>query len=50
MHQCCYCEQMFDSEEQLYEHVEIHSDIERNKEVMDIKNKPQRKIRHFSLN
>ena len=35
MHQCYYCEQIFDSKEDLYQHVEIHSDIERNKEVAD---------------
>jgi len=34
MHQCYYCEQLFDSKEQLYEHIEIHSDIEINKEIM----------------
>ena len=28
MHQCYYCEQMFDSKEDLYDHVEVHSDIE----------------------
>ena len=32
MHQCYYCEQIFDSKEDLYQHVEIHSDIERNKD------------------
>ena len=32
MHQCTYCEQIFDSKEDLYQHVEIHSDAERNKE------------------
>ena len=32
MHQCNYCEQIFDSKEDLYQHVEIHSDNERNKE------------------
>ena len=35
MHQCYYCEQIFDTKEALYEHVEIHSDTERNKEIMD---------------
>ena len=35
MHQCYYCEQIFDSKEDLYQHVEINSDIERNKEVAD---------------
>jgi len=34
MHQCYYCEQLFDSKEQLYEHIEIHSDIERNKKII----------------
>ena len=34
MHQCYYCEQIFDSKEDLVEHVEIHSDMERNKEIM----------------
>jgi len=37
MHQCYYCEQLFDSKDELYEHVEVHSDIERNKEIMDRK-------------
>ena len=37
MHQCYYCEQLFDSKEDLFEHVEVHSDIERNKEIMDRK-------------
>ena len=35
MHQCYYCEQLFDSKEELYDHVEVHSDIERNKEIME---------------
>jgi len=45
MHQCYYCEQIFDSKEDLYQHVEIHSDIERNKEIADRqkKTKIQRK-------
>jgi len=43
MHQCYYCEQIFDSKEQLYDHVEIHSDIERNKEIMDRKKEKERK-------
>ena len=34
MHQCYYCDQIFDTKETLYEHVEIHSDVERNKEIM----------------
>ena len=39
MHQCYYCEQIFNSKEALYDHVEIHSDIERNQEIMDKKKK-----------
>ena len=41
MHQCYYCEQLFDSKEQLYDHVEIHSDIERNREIMSQKKKEE---------
>ena len=43
MHQCYYCEQLFSSKEQLYEHVEIHSDIEKNKEIMKRKKKSSKK-------
>ncbi|MDH3191878.1 MAG: hypothetical protein OEM18_04250 [Nitrosopumilus sp.] len=43
MHQCYYCEQIFDTKEQLYDHVEIHSDIERNKEIMERKKSKERK-------
>ena len=43
MHQCYYCEQLFSSKEQLYEHVEIHSDIEKNKEIMKRKKKSTKK-------
>jgi hypothetical protein len=42
MHQCYYCEQIFDSKEALYDHVEIHSDIERNQEIMDKKKKEKK--------
>ena len=42
MHQCYYCEQIFDSKEALYDHVEIHSDIERNQEIMDEKKKAKK--------
>ena len=42
MHQCYYCEQLFDSKEALYDHVEIHSDIERNQEIMDKKKKTKK--------
>ncbi len=44
MHQCYYCEQLFESKEQLFEHVEVHSDIERNKEIMERKKKSSKKI------
>jgi len=43
MHQCYYCEQIFDSKEQLYEHVEVHSDNERNKEIMERKKQAAKK-------
>jgi hypothetical protein len=43
MHQCYYCEQLFESKEQLYAHVEVHSDIERNKEVMERKKQAGKK-------
>jgi len=43
MHQCYYCEQIFESKEELFEHVEIHSDIERNKEVMNRKKNSSKK-------
>ena len=42
MHQCYYCEQLFDSKEALYDHVDIHSDIERNQEIMDEKKKARK--------
>lgn len=42
MHQCYYCEQLFDTKEALYEHVEVHSDIERNKEIMNRKKQAQK--------
>ena len=43
MHQCYYCEQLFESKEDLYEHVEVHSDNERNKEIMDRKKQAHQK-------
>jgi len=42
MHQCYYCEKIFDSKEQLYEHLEVHSDIERNKEITARKKKERK--------
>ncbi len=43
MHQCYYCEQLFDSKEELYDHVEVHSDVERNREIMDRKKQAEKK-------
>ena len=43
MHQCYYCEQMFDSKEDLFDHVEIHSDIEGNNEIMNRKKQAEKK-------
>ena len=42
MHQCYYCEQLFDSKEALYNHVDVHSDIERNQEMMDEKRRQKK--------
>ena len=35
MHQCYYCEQLFESKEKLYDHLEVHSDSDRNKELQN---------------
>ena len=43
MHQCYYCEQLFDSKEELYDHVEVHSDVERNREIMDRQKQAEKK-------
>jgi len=32
-HLCYYCEQIFDTKEKLYEHLEVHSEPERNREI-----------------
>ena len=29
-HQCYYCEQFFDTKEQLYDHLEVHSKTQRD--------------------
>ncbi len=42
MHQCYYCEQIFSSKEALFEHVEVHSDVERNREIMERRKKSQK--------
>jgi hypothetical protein len=43
MHQCYYCEQIFDSKEDLFQHSEIHSDSERSKENKDRQKKATKK-------
>jgi len=43
MHQCYYCEQLFDSKEELSDHVEVHSDNDRNKEIMERKKQASKK-------
>ena len=43
MHQCYYCEQLFESKEELYDHVEVHSDVERNREIMNRKKQVEKK-------
>jgi hypothetical protein len=43
MHQCYYCEQLFESKEELYAHVEVHSDVERNREIMNRKKQAEKK-------
>ena len=44
MHQCYYCEQIFDSKEDLFQHAEIHSDSERKKEITDRQKKNNQKL------
>jgi uncharacterized C2H2 Zn-finger protein len=44
MHQCYYCEQIFDSKEDLFQHVEVHSDVERNKEIIERQKKSKQKL------
>ena len=31
--ECYYCEQIFETKEKLSEHLEVHSDIEKNREI-----------------
>ena len=42
MHQCYYCEQIFDSKEDLFDHVEVHSDVERNREITERQKKAKK--------
>ena len=47
MHQCYYCGQMFDTKERLYDHLEVHTDIERENEIMEQeKRKKERNARN----
>ncbi len=32
-HQCYYCDQIFDSKEKLYDHLEVHSDSKEKQET-----------------
>lgn len=31
IHQCYYCEQIFDTKEELYDHLEVHADLKDTK-------------------
>ena len=42
VHQCYYCEQIFESKESLFDHVEVHSDVERNREITNRKKKEKK--------
>jgi len=39
VHQCYYCEQFFDSKEDLYEHLEVHADTKTEQEKKPKKTK-----------
>jgi len=41
-HLCYYCEQIFDTKEKLYEHLEVHSEPERNREIKNRKKKSKK--------
>ncbi len=41
-HQCYYCEQLFDTKEKLYEHLEVHSEAERNRETKNREKKSKK--------
>ena len=42
MVQCYYCEQIFDSKEDLFDHVEVHSDVERKREIIERQKKAKK--------
>ena len=45
VHQCYICEQIFDSSEKLFEHLEIHSDTTRNQELKEKKEELKKKLK-----
>jgi len=45
VHQCYICEQIFDSKEKLFEHLEIHSDTTRNQELKEKKEELKKKLK-----
>jgi len=44
VHQCYICEQIFDSSENLFEHLAIHSDTTRNQELKEKKKELDKKL------
>ena len=44
MNQCYYCEQIFDSKEKLFDHLENHSDVTRNLELQEKKKELKKKL------
>ncbi len=45
VHQCYICEQIFDSKEKLFEHLEIHLDTTRNQELKEKKEELKKKLK-----
>ena len=33
-HSCYYCGTLFETKEEVMDHVEVHSDVEKNREIM----------------
>ena len=44
VHQCYICEQIFDSSEKLFGHLEIHSNTTRNQELKEKKKELKKKL------
>jgi len=44
VHQCYICEQIFDSNEKLFDHLAIHSDTTRNHELEEKKKELDKKL------